>query len=279
MPDLDKRRHAYRRDLADICLQGQVQADRFVVGKKMTVCVPSLALRAKPDARLSYLTQCLMGDVVEVFEQKNGWAWVKMFKDNYVGYVEQAGLCADQFAPSHFIKVPSTFIYPRANLKSQPAKRVFMNSHIEVISSNDGWSRLKQGGFVYTMHISPINEPAKDPVAIAEQFVHVPYLWGGNTADGLDCSALVQQAYHACALQCPRDSDMIETEIGQPGQNLLKRGDLVFWDGHIGMMCDAKNLIHANGHHMAVVIEDFKQAEQRISQTYGSTARFKRPEL
>jgi len=282
MVKLDKRLDAYRPDLADIALRGQVDAVKFVDGIKMSVCVPALALRAEPDVSFGFLTQSLLGDEVEVFEQKDGWAWVKMLKDGYVGYVDLSGLTEQYSAPTHQIKAPSTFIYPKPDLKSQPALRVFLNSYLTIVSSQGDWSELAQGGFIYTTHIAPLatvnlNNVESDPVAIAEKFINVPYLWGGNTSNGLDCSALVQQAYHACGLDCPRDSDMIESEIGEQGHNSLRRGDLVFWDGHIGMMTDAQNLIHANGHHMAVVVEDFKTAEQRINKTYGSRARFKRP--
>jgi len=282
MSKLDKRLNAYRPDLADMRLQGQVKAAKFVEGTKMTVSAPTLALRAKPDLSCGFITQALLGDDVEVFDQQDGWAWIKMLKDGYVGYVDVLGLANENASMTHQISVPSTFIYPKADLKSQPAVRVFLNSRLAIVSQNGEWSETAQGGFIYTSHIAEIGgtdgpELPNDPVAIAEQFLNVPYLWGGSTSNGLDCSALVQQAYHACGLECPRDSDMIENDIGQHGSNSLQRGDLVFWDGHIGLMQDAENLIHANGHHMAVVTERFARAEKRISEIYGSEARFKRP--
>ncbi len=276
MEKLDPRLNAFRGDLADSRLKGQVQAKNFVGGDITTVVEPRVALRSKPDLTAGFSTEALLGDLVRVFECKDGWAWGQMEKDSYVGYLPLNVLSGNKIAHSHRVCVPATYIYPKADLKSQPATRVFLNSLLVIEGITGDWAGLAGGGFVFQSHICPADEFATDPVAIAEQFINVPYLWGGNTQDGLDCSALIQQAYHACGLECPRDSDMIELEIGEAGHNSLHRGDLVFWNDHIGMIIDERRMIHANGHHMAVAIEDFAEVEARISNTYGSSARFKR---
>lgn len=273
---LDPRLNAYRPDLADIRLTGKVESQNFVEGNVATIIEPRVALRSKPEFTAGYISEALLGDRVRVFDVKDGWAWGQMEKDSYVGYLALETLSGISMPPSHRVCVPATFIYPKADLKSQPATRIFLNSLLSLDTVSGDWAALAGGGFVFHSHICPVDEFASDPVAIAEQFINVPYLWGGSTQDGLDCSALVQQAYHACGLECPRDSDMIEETIGEDGHNSLQRGDLVFWDGHIGMIIDEHRMIHANGYHMAVAVEGFAEAEARISKTFGSTARFKR---
>ena len=273
---LDVRLNAYRPDLADQRLKGKVEAQHYVEGEMATVIEPRVGLRSRPDSNAGFITEALLGDHVRVFERQNGWAWGQMKKDAYVGYLPLSAVNNEQVPPTHRVCVPATFVYPQADLKSQPATRVFLNSLLVVTETTGDWAALAGGGFVYRAHLKPADEFLSDPVAVAGQFINVPYLWGGNTQDGLDCSALVQQAYHACGLDCPRDSDMIEAEIGESGHNSLQRGDLVFWDGHIGMMVDEHRMIHANGHHMAVAIEDFAAAQDRIGRDYGSNARFKR---
>jgi len=285
---LDTRLNAYRPDLADSRLKGQVEAGKFVDGEILTVVEPRIGLRSRPDIEAGFITEALLGSRVRVFERDGagagvgaglgakGWAWGQMEKDNYVGYMPAGALRPLKGDATHRVCVPATFIYPKADLKSQPAIRIFLNSLLIIDNISADWAALSGGGFVYHSHICLTDQFASDPVAIAEQFINVPYLWGGNTQDGLDCSALVQQAYHACGKDCPRDSDMIEEAIGEAGHNSLQRGDLVFWDGHIGMILDERRMIHANGHHMAVAIEDFAEVEARISQTFDSSARFKR---
>ena len=273
---LDSRLNAYRPDLADHRLEGKVDAESFVEADMAMITVPQASLRARPDDSASITTQALLGDHVKVFERKDGWAWVQMEKDSYVGYLPLNELKNQANEPTHRVCVPATFIYPQANMKTQPAIRIFLNSLLEITDITDNWAAIKGGGYVYQPHIKPVGEFASDPVAVAEQFVNAPYLWGGCTLDGLDCSALVQQAYHASGLECPRDSDMLEETIGEKGNNSLQRGDLVFWDGHVGVMVDEHQMLHANGYHMAVTIEDFAKAEERIGREYGSSARFKR---
>lgn len=276
MNTLDPRLNAYRPDLADIKLIGKVDAQKFVEGDVTSIIEPRVALRSKPEFTAGFTSEALFGDRVRVFDVKDGWAWGQMEKDAYVGYLPLASLSGIYMAPTHRVCVPATFIYPKADLKSQPATRIFLNSLLSVDVIADDWVMLAGGGFVFHSHVCDVDKFASDPVTIAEQFINVPYFWGGSTQDGLDCSALVQQAYHACGLECPRDSDMIEDTIGENGHNSLQRGDLVFWDGHIGMIIDEHRMIHANGHHMAVAVEEFAEAEARISKTFGSTARFKR---
>lgn len=277
MTKLDKRLNAWRDDLADSRLRGTVSAARYADGEPMTVQSPRAGLHGRADETSMMIAEALLGDLVSVFESANGWSWAQLQKDNYVGYIKSDNLRPCWQQATHKLSVVASFIYPEPDLKSVPATRIFLNSQLCVKQVSQGWAELEQGGFVYEPHVCQIDEFATDPVAIAEKFINVPYLWGGATQDGLDCSALVQQAYHACGLVCPRDSDMIEAEIGDPNPNSLQRGDLVFWDGHIGMMQDETSMIHANGYHMAVESEEFAKAQARINRQYGSTARVRRP--
>jgi hypothetical protein len=265
---MDKRLHVYRSDLADARLQGLVEADRFASGTMMQFASPCTPVHRAPQGDSMQLTQALMGETALVFESVDGWAWVQLDHDQYVGYVRSESLSAMMHPSTHHVCVASTLIYPKPDLKTQPAILISMNAKLAVIGEHGQYSELANGGFVFTKHISAdVAKP--DYVAIAEKFLNVTYLWGGKTQSGLDCSGLVQTALHACGISCPRDADMQEKELGRSLQindlDGLKRGDLVFWAGHVGIMYDESNLLHANGFHMQTVIEPLKLAATRIA--------------
>lgn len=264
MTTLDKRLYAFRADLADETLRGQCEASNFVTGVDMQCVVPVSAVRRAAAADAMQLTQVLWGEIVKVFERKGGWAWVQLQRDGYVGYVEDAALSAQTTAFSHRLPVRSSHLYPSADLKTQPAIAIPMGAELTVAEAAGGYLKLTSGHFIYAEHLNaPV--PA-DFVSVAEQFLHTPYLWGGKTVWGLDCSGLVQVSLHAIGKDCLRDSDMQEQSLGIAiGQDNLQRGDLVFWKGHVGIMQDAKTLLHANGHHMMVVSEPLKTAVDRIA--------------
>lgn len=264
MTKLDKRLHAFRDDLADDSLRGSVGAQDFVSGILMQ-CADSVAgvhRSASPEAM--QLTQVLWGETVTVFERKNGWAWVQLQRDGYVGYMEETALATSTTPASHRLPVRSSHLYPAANLKSQPAIAIPMGSELAVAEAAGDFNKLTSGHFVYAAHLN--QSPPVDFVSVAEQFLHTPYLWGGKTVWGLDCSGLVQVSLQATGVACLRDSDMQEQSLGIAiGQDDLQRGDLVFWKGHVGIMQDATTLLHANGHHMMVVSEPLKVAVERIA--------------
>ncbi len=275
---LDSRVNPYRDDLADEKLRRRVAAKHYTSGMDGHITVPVTGMRKTPDNNSSLVSQALFGDAVKIFEQKDGWCWIQLQKDNYVGYVPQRNITEGFIEATHRVCVPASFKYPKADLKTQPAKRLFLNSRICVKSVGDKWCELADGSFVYKSHLALIDEFDNDPAAIAEQFIATPYLWGGNTYCGIDCSGLVQQAFHACGLRVPRDSDMIEADFGEAVADgtSLQRNDLVFWDGHVGIMADAETLIHCNGFHMATVREAFAAARDRISSEYNSLPRIRR---
>jgi cell wall-associated NlpC family hydrolase len=226
-------------------------------------------------------TQALMGETVRLFEEEEGWAWVQLSRDGYVGYVNGNALSPDVTEPTHRVAVPSTYLYPEADLKTQPALAVPLNAQLTVRGSAGAFSRLADGRFVYTAHLKPAGEYETDIVAVAEMFRHVPYYWGGKSVQGLDCSGLVQLAFEACGRSALRDSDMQEATLGEAlminDLDGLRRGDLVFWKGHVGIMQDGDTLLHANGHHMLVVSESLRGARERIlNQSYGAITSFRR---
>ncbi len=261
---LDRRLHAYRDDLADESLRGRVDAPRFVQGVVQQVAAPVANVHRAPDNTSAIDTQALMGEVVSVFAVHGSWAWVQLRRDGYVGYVRHDCLNATVHQCTHRVTVPSTLIFPKADLKSQPVMPLSLNAEIDVISRDADYLQLSRGGFVYAAHACAMDAFAPDHVAVAEQFLNLPYLWGGKGNGGLDCSGLVQVSMHATGRECPRDTDLQEAVLGTTVSLAdAQRGDLVFWKGHVGMTWDEATLLHANGHHMMVVKEPLRDAVAR----------------
>ncbi len=279
MSKLDTRLNAYRPDLANEALRGRVDASRFVKPAAMQVTAPVVAVRKNPRPDAMQLTQALLGENLNVFEVADGWAWAQLVDDNYVGYVDIADLLAGTQTPTHVVSVPASHVYPSPDLKRPPLNQTYLHSKVKVVSSAQGFTELASGGFMPTPHLKLPNEQSTDFVSIAEQFLGSPYLWGGKTYAGLDCSGLVQISLQASCIACPRDSDMQEQSLGQKidfNQGELQRGDLVFWSGHVGIMMDGNALLHANGYAMCVTIEPIAAAVQRISQSGSEVTSVKR---
>ena len=261
----DPRRHAYRGDLASEALRGQVEAPRYIQGELRQVTAPVLPLRREPRFDSTLDTEALLGETVTVYDESEGWAWVQIARDSYVGYMPSEGLGSRIVPPTHRIAALRTYIFPQPDSKSPPLALLSLNALISASGMYGKFLALASGGFVYAPHVVPVGETAADFVAVAEAFLGTPYLWGGRTSVGLDCSGLVQLAAEAVGIVVPRDADMQAAEIGERVESTrLRRGDLVFWEGHVGIMTSGKDFLHANAHHMAVELEPFDQAKDRI---------------
>lgn len=264
----DPRRHAYRADLADAKLKGLIEAERYVQGEPRQVVTPSLPLRREPRFDSILETEALKGETVTVFAESEGWAWVQIDRDLYVGYMPSEGLSASIVEPTHRIATLRTYVYLEPDGKSPPLALLSLNALFTAKAEEDRFLALEDGGYVFTPHALPVGEAVDDPVTVAEAFLGTPYLWGGRTSIGLDCSGLVQLAFEAGGYMAPRDADMQAAEFGdlidwREGTE-LRRGDLVFWEGHVGIMTSGTHLLHANAFHMAVEIEPFAEASARI---------------
>jgi cell wall-associated NlpC family hydrolase len=277
---LDRRLHAFRPDLADETLKGSVEAGQFVHGEPARIAVPVAQLRPAPDLARGIDTELLLGETVRVFDRAGGFAWVQADQDGYVGYLPEAML-ASLDEPTHRIAVPRTFLYPEAELRKPPVGALSMGSRITVVGEAETrgtrYFLLSDGGAVIARHCLPIAETLGDDyVAIAEKFIETPYLWGGRSGFGLDCSALVQLALMMTGQSAPRDSDM-QASIGKEiVRGELRRGDLVLWKGHVGIMENAETLLHANGHTMSVARENFEAAVERIGWLYQQPTGYRR---
>jgi len=277
----DPRRNAYRDDLAAESLRGKVSAKRYAKGQRFQVIRASVPLRGKPAAAASLDTEVLFGEVMTVYDTADGWAWGQLAHDGYVGYVPTDALSSEIAEPTHRVRSLGTFLYPAADIKSPPIMHLSMGAALAVADRDERFGRLAGGGFVVNRHIAEIGRHARDFVDVAEQFIGTPYLWGGRTRVGLDCSGLVQLALSASGIACPRDSDQQQAELGaefpmSSGLDDLQRGDLVFWKGHVGIMTDGLMLLHANAHHMATVAEPLPEAAQRIAKAGSSVLAVRR---
>jgi len=270
---LDPRRHVYRADLAAEHLRGRVEAARYVTGKRRQVVADALPLRRAPRFDATLDTEALHGETLTVYDEREGWAWVQLAEDGYVGYIPSEGLATAMVEPTHRITALRTYVFPEPDSKVPPLAMLSLNARIAVAAPGDRFARLATGGFVYASHTAPLGSFADDFVAVAETFAGTPYLWGGRTSVGLDCSGLVQLAAGAAGHAVPRDADMQEAEAGHPVEwsegVALSRGDLVFWEGHVGIMTSPEDFIHANAHHLAVQTEPLKEAAARIETAAG----------
>ena len=264
----DRRRHAYRGDLAAEALRGLIKAERYVKGEARQVAVPALPLRREPRFDATLDTEALFGETLTVFDESEGWARMQLSRDGYVGYMPSEGLIPDIVSPTHRVAALRTYVYPQPDGKVPPLALLSLNALLTVSGKEGRFLALAGGGYVFARHASPLGKVAPDYVAVARAFLGTPYLWGGRTSLGLDCSGLVQLAAEAAGLKAPRDTDMQAAELGRPidwSGARLRRGDLVFWEGHVGIMTSPEELVHANAYHMAVEVEPLAEATARIS--------------
>ena len=282
---LDRRTNAFRPDLADTRLRGKVDAAHFVEGALRRVAAPSTPLHRAPGADAPIDTEAIRGEPVRVFEEREGWAWVQLEADSYVGWLAAAALGPVDPAPTHRVTALRAFVFPRADLKLPPRTALPFGSLValgEVVVTRGTAYRMLAGeeGAIAAIQVAPLTAPpAPDFVAVAEMFLYVPYLWGGRTSFGFDCSGLLQTALAAACIAAPRDTDMQEAALGRPldgGTAGLRRGDLVFWKGHVGIMTDNMRLLHANAHHMAVAVEPLAEALARIAASAGPVTSVRR---
>lgn len=266
---LDPRVTPARPDLAAAHLRGQVQAARFVEGMLKRIFEPVVPLRRVPQRDIGFETEALYGERVTIYETTaEGWAWGQLELDGYVGWLPAGALIDPGLPPTHRVAALGTFAFPRPDIKSLPLVSFPFGSRLAVVREEGKFAVTGEGVFVPQQHLVPVGHREPDYVSTARRLLGVPYLWGGRSSLGLDCSALVQIALQAAGIDCPRDSDM-QAEIGSAvdfGDDLskLKRGDLVYWQSHIGLVAGEGRFLHANAFHMAVAEEPLADAVQRI---------------
>lgn len=261
---MDKRRIPARKTVAAAQLQGQVEAERFEEGVAMEVVMSLLDLRTSPDPNAPLATQLLAGETFTVYDElpEMGLSWGQAGRDGYVGYVYTQGLAPKSGVPLTPITALAAIVYTKPELRSDLMGAYSFGCKVEVSTRETEYSQLATGAYIPSIYLEPLT--TGDFVDVAERFLGVPYLWGGRSSYGLDCSALVQLALQALGREAPRDSDMQAAELGVAIDAELQRGDLVFWKGHVGIMRDAETLLHANAHHMAVASEPLAVARARI---------------
>ena len=257
--NLDPRQHAFRPDLADVSLRNLVEAKRYVQ-PVLRQCVRGVVpLLAAPDAAAKQVSEVRYGEFVDVFElpgsEKGGFAWVQNRSDRYVGYLPFVEVLSEQIADlSSRISALRTFVYPEPDIKAPPMDELTLGSYVKLGPVEHGFYRLAAGGYVFAMHVAPAADIAvPDYVFTAGRMLNVPYLWGGRTPRGIDCSGFIQLVLEMAEIECPRDTDQQREAFGKPlpahwRDMPWRRGDLVFFDGHIGIMTGPDHMIHANGH-------------------------------
>ncbi len=289
-PKLDPRETPFNGRVAHVSLKGKVEAELFTEGELRHVYYKPVDIRDAPLG--NRLRQLNVGEAFCVLEESANHAFGIRMLDGYVGWASAAFLSRNDVAYTHQVvsqraaflssddvkrtKASDEYLLPFGALVSEfehpnPAHRQSARSAGWLLCKEHHGKKIPEARYVRLSNIAPIGQPIDDPATVAELLLHTPYLWGGNTAFGIDCSGLVQAALLACGIPCPGDSDQQEAQVGSTlaPESALMRGDLIFWKGHVAMMFDPDTIIHANAHHMAVAIEPFETARARIEASGG----------
>jgi cell wall-associated NlpC family hydrolase len=270
----DPRLTPARPEVAAKYLEGKVKAARFVEGEVLEVVEAIAPLRVGPFAEAELATQALKGERVTVYDRNGeGFAWGQLDRDGYVGWIPDAALTKPAAPPTHKVTALRTFAFPGPSIKLPPVETLSLGAELRVTHEHGTFAVTRGGWYLPRRHLGALDAIEKDFVAVAERFAGTPYLWGGKSSLGIDCSGLVQVSLNAAGTGCPRDSDMQRDGLGQALDaaeiHRLQRGDLIFWKGHVAIVRDSKTIVHANAHHMATVVENTREAIARIK-TAGS---------
>ena len=284
MTQLDPRLNPFREDLAAVSLQDRVRAQRYAAPELRQVAAPAAPVRIAPRFDAPLATEALSGELVSVYEFREGWAWGQLHEDGYVGYIPADCLSAMIEENTHRVSARLTYLYPAPDMKQPPLTKLSFSCTVAPIGKLDGrFAELSRGGFIFADHLVGIRERARDFVRVAERFVGVPYLWGGKTFLGIDCSGLVQISLQSAGVPCLRDSDMQMRNAGEPldpaNLEAIQRGDLLFWSGHVAIAQSPDWMIHASGHHMEVVVEPIRRAVERTAENHGPILAIVRPSM
>lgn len=263
----DPRLTPARGDIAAKHLEGQVQADRFVESEEFEVIDALAPVRQKPSHDAALDTEALKGERVTIYDTtEEGWSWGQLRRDGYVGWLPASALVRPRSTPTHRVSALRTFAFPGLSIKLPPVEALSLGAQVQIMKEDGTFAITSQMHCLPLHHVAPLDRCEKDFVAVAERFVGVPYLWGGKSSLGIDCSGLVQLALAACGTLAPRDSDMQGRDLGEALGDIddLRRGDLMFWKGHVAIVRDSETLVHANAFHMCVAIEPIAEARRRI---------------
>jgi cell wall-associated NlpC family hydrolase len=262
---LDTRVHAVRRDLADISLAGILFAPHYAQAQEMHCATAGATLHEKNTAGSTASSQLLLGESFHVLDITGDWAWGFCGHDGYVGYIQRTSLCTGEFAPTHRISAISAPVFAENSIKS--AIREYLPCGALIEGAAEGDFIATPQGFVHSRHAIAATQSERDWTEVAMRYLGQPYVWGGRGHGGVDCSGLVQIALGMCGRVVPRDSDLQRDSIGEPLPEgaLLKRGDFVFFPGHVGIMADEAHLLHANAHWMSTVIEPLADVLTRLA--------------
>jgi cell wall-associated NlpC family hydrolase len=277
----DPRLTPARPDLAAKYLEGKIKAARFVAGEVFEISDAIAPLREGPSADAMLLTQALKGERVTIYDRNSeGYAWGQLNSDGYVGWLPDRALAKPIGEPTHKITALRTFAFPGPSIKLPPIDTLLMGTTLTVTREDGVFAVTREGWYLPYQHVGSIDRFAEDFVAVAEQFAGTPYLWGGKSSLGIDCSGLVQVSLNAAGTGCPRDSDMQQDGLGRelsPAEaRKLQRGDLIFWKGHVAIVRNATTIVHANAHHMATTIENTRDAIARIKEAGSEISAIKR---
>ncbi|MCW2306525.1 C40 family peptidase [Rhodobium gokarnense] len=275
MTEFDRRRHPVRPDLAAEAYRGRVEAGIFAEGIERRILADAVPLRPEADERTSIDSEALFGETFTVFEEGDAWCWGQLATDGYVGWLPAGALGMPGPEPTHRVAALRSYRYPEPELKLPPLGLLSMGARVTVVGEERvrdlDYAVLADGTAMVARHLMPLGEAEPDWVAVAERLAGTPYLWGGRTSLGLDCSALIQLACQAAGIDAPRDSDMQEDELGSRMNNekacaMPCRGDLYFWKGHVGVLSDPQTLLHANGFTMTVDYEPLAAVTRRLEE-------------
>ena len=273
----DPRVTLARGDLAARELEAIVAADRYADRRRHICAKPAAGILRSADAGAEQVDQLLCGEGFDVLDEAGGFAWGQARRDGYVGFVELSALKPADRAPNMKLSALRSYAFEAPSIKSRALGPYSLGSLLDIEEREGRFARAAGIGWFVEDHLAEIGVFETDPAAVALRYVGTPYLWGGRESLGLDCSGLTLQAFGACGIALPRDTDQQAQGGVAVAESELARGDLVFWKGHVALMLDGENIVHANAHHMAAAIEPLSVTRARyVAAGVGEPTAFRR---